>query len=38
MIIAAIARVNACILVTDDERDFRGQRIVNPLRGSAAPR
>ncbi|MEH2530883.1 putative nucleic acid-binding protein [Bradyrhizobium sp. AZCC 1588] len=34
-IIAAIAQANDCIVVTDNERDFAGIEIVNPLRGSA---
>ena len=32
MILAALADVNDCVVVTDNERDFRGLRIVNPLR------
>ena len=32
-IIAAIAEVNGCIVVTDNEKDFEGIEIVNPLRG-----
>ena len=35
-IIAAIAAANDCVVVTDDERDFAGVDIINPLRGSAA--
>jgi len=35
-IIAAIAQDNGLIVVTDNERDFDGVEIVNPLRG--APR
>ncbi len=31
-IIAAVAQVNGCIVVTDNERDFAGIDIVNPLR------
>ena len=31
-IIAAIAEANGCIVVTDNERDFEGIEIVNPLR------
>jgi predicted nucleic acid-binding protein len=31
-IIAAIAEVNGCMIVTDNERDFAGMEIVNPLR------
>jgi len=32
MIIAAVAEANDCVLVTDNERDFIGLRIMNPLR------
>ena len=32
MIVAAVAEVNDCVVVTDNERDFRGLQIVNPLR------
>lgn len=32
MIIAAVAEANGCMIVTDNERDFSGLRIVNPLR------
>ena len=32
MIIAAIAEANDCVVVTDNERDFAGIEIVNPLR------
>ncbi len=31
-IIAAIAEANACIVVTDNERDFEGIELINPLR------
>ena len=31
-IIAAVADVNGCVVVTDNERDFEGVEIVNPLR------
>ena len=34
MIIAAVAGVNDCVVVTDNEKDFVGLQIVNPLRGS----
>lgn len=30
--IAAIAEVNGCVVVTDNERDFAGIDILNPLR------
>lgn len=33
MIIAAIAGANECVVVTDNEKDFPGLPIVNPLRG-----
>lgn len=36
MIIAAVAEANDCIVVTDNERDFAGVKIVNPLRGVRA--
>ena len=32
MILAAVAEVNDCVVATDNERDFRGLQIVNPLR------
>jgi len=31
-IIAAVAEANSCIVVTDNERDFAGVEIINPLR------
>jgi toxin FitB len=31
-IIAAVAAANACIVVTDNERDFEGIEIINPIR------
>jgi toxin FitB len=34
MIIAAVAGANECVVVTDNERDFVGLQIVNPLRGA----
>ena len=34
-IIAAIAEANGCIVVTDNEKDFPGIDIINPLRGAA---
>lgn len=33
-IIAAIAAANDCIVVTDNERDFVGIEVVNPIRGA----
>ena len=32
-IIAAIAEANACIVVTDNERDFTDIDVINPIRG-----
>ena len=32
MIVAAVAEANDCVVVTDNERDFAGLEIVNPLR------
>lgn len=34
MIVAAIAGANECIVVTDNEKDFAGLRLVNPMRGA----
>ncbi|WP_143539307.1 type II toxin-antitoxin system VapC family toxin [Rhizobium sp. AN5] len=34
-IVAAIARSNSRIVVTDNERDCYGIEIINPLRGKA---
>ncbi|MDR3719760.1 MAG: type II toxin-antitoxin system VapC family toxin [Bryobacteraceae bacterium] len=34
MIVAAIAEANDCIVVTDNERDFAGLKIINPLRAA----
>jgi predicted nucleic acid-binding protein len=34
MIIAAVAAANGCVVLTDNERDFAGLRIVNPMRGA----
>ena len=33
-IIAAIAATNDCIVVTDNERDFAGIEVINPIRGN----
>lgn len=33
-IIAAIAATNDCVVVTDNERDFVGIEIINPIRGA----
>jgi predicted nucleic acid-binding protein len=35
-IIAAVAGANACVLVTDNEKDFAGLQIVNPIRGAVS--
>jgi predicted nucleic acid-binding protein len=32
MMIAAVAETNHCVVVTDNERDFAGIKIINPLR------
>jgi toxin FitB len=32
-IIAAIAEANDCVVVTDNERDFEGVEVFNPMRG-----
>ncbi|MER9416539.1 VapC toxin family PIN domain ribonuclease [Mesorhizobium sp. M0306] len=34
MIIAAVAGANECVVVTDNEKDFAGIQIVNPIRGA----
>lgn len=34
-IVAAIAQSNNCVVVTDNERDFQGIEIINPLRAAA---
>ncbi|RJF68306.1 PIN domain-containing protein [Rhodopseudomonas palustris] len=34
MIIAAVAGANECIVVTDNEKDFVGIKVVNPIRGA----
>ena len=31
-IIAAVAEANACVVVTDNEKDFQGVEMINPLR------
>lgn len=31
-IIAAVAEVNGCVVVTDNEKDFEGIDVINPLR------
>ena len=32
MIVAAVAETNGCVVVTDNERDFDGLDIINPMR------
>ena len=32
-LIAAVAEANDCIVVTDNERDFAGIEVLNPMRG-----
>ena len=34
MIVAAVAEANDCVVVTDNEKDFDGLEIVNPLRNA----
>lgn len=34
MIIAAIAGANDCVVVTDNDKDFAGLKIVNPVRAA----
>ena len=34
-IVAAIAQSNNCVVITDNERDFQGIEIINPLRAEA---
>jgi predicted nucleic acid-binding protein len=34
MIVAAVAEANGCVVVTDNEKDFQGIEIINPLRGT----
>ena len=36
MIVASTADANGCIVVTDNEKDFAGIEIINPLRGAAS--
>ena len=35
MIIAAVADANDCVVVTDNEKDFFGLQVVNPMRRTA---
>ena len=34
MIIAAIAETNDCVVVTENEKDFEGVKVVNPIRSA----
>jgi predicted nucleic acid-binding protein len=34
MIIAAVAGANECVVVTDNEKDFAGLQVINPIRGA----
>jgi predicted nucleic acid-binding protein len=34
MIIAAVAVANECMVVTENEKDFAGLQVVNPIRGA----
>ena len=36
-IIASIAEANQCVVVTDNEKDFIGIEVVNPLREGEKP-
>ena len=36
MIIAAVAGANDCVVVTDNEKDFAGLQIINPMKEGAA--
>lgn len=38
MIIAAVAGANACVVATDNEKDFAGLQIINPLRAEFGER
>lgn len=33
MIIASVAGANDCVVITDNEKDFAGLEIINPLGG-----
>ncbi len=35
MIIAAVAEANDCVLITDNEKDFAGLKVVNPMRSTS---
>jgi predicted nucleic acid-binding protein len=32
MILAAVAEANDCVLLTDNEKDFKGLKFINPMR------
>jgi predicted nucleic acid-binding protein len=34
MIVAAVAEANGCVMVTDNEKDFWGVDVLNPMRAS----
>jgi predicted nucleic acid-binding protein len=34
MIVAAVAEANNCVVVTENEKDFAGMKIVDPLRSA----
>jgi predicted nucleic acid-binding protein len=38
MIVAAVAEVHGCLVVTDNERDFAGLPYLNPMRDAETPR
>jgi predicted nucleic acid-binding protein len=35
MILAAVAQANDCVVVTDNERDFKGLNFINPTRATS---
>lgn len=37
MIVAAVAEIHGCLVVTDNERDFAGLPYLNPMRDPEAP-
>jgi predicted nucleic acid-binding protein len=37
MIIASVAEANGCVVVTDNEKDFAGLKMINPLRQGIRP-
>ncbi len=36
MVVASTADANGCVVVTDNEKDFAGIEVINPLRGAAS--